>query len=566
MLAYLLYGIRNFFRLLGNLFRRLGKAPDYVLFTLEGEYPEVWEPSGNLIQRRLRPPKLSLQELAEQLRMISADPRVSGVVLHMRSLEMDQARLESLRDLLLELRTAGKRVVAWATRYFPATYYVACAADEILLQPGVGNIAPLGLQRTYPYFAESLQRVGIKADFIQISPYKSAADMFARKDMSEEVREMSNWLMDSAFDQMISAIASGRSISEAEARDLVDNTPCTDLKAVEVGVVDQTVSEENLPEYLQLDGKPARLMTWEDARSRLVRPPLHRPGRYVALLTIEGSIIDGESSRPPVKPPIPIPILMGPRAGDLSVVQAARKVMKDKRAAAVVVYVDSGGGSATASEAMRAALEKINDEKPLIVSMGPVAGSGGYWVSLPGRHIMAQPGTITGSIGVLMGKIVLGETLDKLFFGRETIHRGKNIRIVNAEEPFSEEERSILWESIDRTYDVFLDMVSDRRDLSREDVDAIGKGRVWTGQQALENGLVDELGGLDRALAKARQMAGLHKSAPVRVIRPDKRMLPPSASPADALEYALEGARRFGKGSALLLCPIDSGWQEDAFI
>ena len=556
MLAYLFYGIRNLFRLLGNLFRRLGKAPDYVMFTLEGEYPEVWDPPGNFIQRRLRPPRPSLQDWAVRFRTIAQDPRVLGVVLHLRQLEMDLARLESLRNLILELRSAGKRVVVWSTRYWPSTYYIACAADEILLQPG-GNIAPIGLQRTYPFLAESLERIGVKGDFVQISPFKSAADIFTRKDMSDEVREMSNWLMDSAFEQIISGIANGRGISEEEARALLDNTPCTDLKALEHSIVDGLISEEDLPERLGLEEKPARLVLWDEARSRLFRRPLSRPGRYVALLTIEGTIIDGESSRPPIKPPIPIPMLMEPRAGDLSVVQAARKALRDKRAAAVVLYVNSGGGSATSSEAMRAALEKIDNEKPLVVSMGPVAGSGGYWVSTPGRYIMAQPGTITGSIGVLMGKIVLGEMLDKLFFGRETISRGKHVLIDDGEEPFSEEERAMVWENINRTYDQFLDIVSKSRKKSREDVDAIGKGRVWTGQQALENGLVDELGGLDRALAKARALAELHERAPVRMILPDKRMLPPTVTPASALEYALEGAQMFRWGVPLLLSPID---------
>jgi protease-4 len=564
MITYLFYGIRNLFRLLGNLFRRLGKAPDYVMFTLEGEYPEVWDPPGNFIERRLRPPRLSLQEIAEQFRTIAEDRRVSGVVLHLRQLEMDQARLESLRDLILELRQAGKRVITWSTRYFPGTYFVACAADEILLQPG-GHIAPIGLQRTYPYLAESLGKVGVKGDFIQISPYKSAYDVFMRKDMSDEVREMSNWLMDSAFEQIVAAISTGRGISEQQARELVDSTPCMDLKAIEMGVVDRTISEEDLPEYLKQDDKPAKLATWEEAKPRLFRGPLPRPGRYVALLTIEGAIIDGESSRPPIKPPIPIPMLMEPRAGDLSVVQAARKALKDKRAAAVVCYVDSGGGSATSSEAMRAALEKIDNEKPLIVSMGGVAGSGGYWVSTPGRHVMAQPSTITGSIGVLMGKIVLGELLDKLLFGRETVSRGKNILIDDVEDSFTQEEQEIVWETINRTYDHFLELVSEKRQKSREDVDAIGKGRVWTGKQALENGLVDELGGLDRALAKAREMAGLHERAPVRMILPDKRTIPPTATAASALDYALEGVRMFQSGVPLLLCPITWKGQGNAF-
>jgi len=552
MFAYLFYGIRNLFRILGNLFRRLGKPPDYVIFTLAGEYPECWVSPGNFIQRRLRPPRLSLQELAEQFRTIAADPRVSGVVLHLRPLEMEQARLESLRDLISELRRAGKRVVAWSTRYGLATYFVATAADEILIQPG-GGMTELGLSRTYPYLAEALEKVGVKGDFLQISPYKSAADMFMRRDMPDEVREMSNWLMESAFNEIVAAISEGRGISEQEARDLVDNTPCTDLKAIEIGAVDRAINEEDLPEYLKVEDKPAKLVTWDVARSRLFRRPLTRPGRYVALLTIEGTIMDGESSRPPIKPPLPMPILMDPRAGDLSVVQAARKALHDKRAAAVVLYVNSGGGSATASEAMHAALEKINETKPLIVSLGPVAASGGYYVAVPGRHIMAQPSTVTGSIGVLMGKLITGGLLDKLLFGREVISRGKHALIMGSEEGFNEEEREIMRDNLIRTYDLFLDRVSAGREKSRQDIDAIGKGRVWTGKQAMENGLVDELGSLDRALAKAREVAGLHERAPIRMILPDKRFLPPSPSPASALDYALEGVRLFRWGSALLL-------------
>jgi protease-4 len=557
MFAYLIYFIRNLFRHLGNLLRRLGKAPDYVIFTLEGEYPECWEPVGGFIQRRLRPPRLSIQELAAQLRIIGADARVQGIVVHLRSLEMEQARLESLRDLLVELRAAGKRVVAWATRYSLATYYVACAADEILLQPG-GEIVPLGLRRTHPYLAEALARVGVKADFVQSSLYKSAASVFTRKDMSDEEREMSNWLMDATFSEIIAAIVEGRRISEDEARELVDNTPCTDLKAIEIGAVDGVLNEEDLPEYLKVGEKPAHLATWEDAGPRLFRRPLTIPGRYVVLLTIEGFILDGESGRPPVKPPLPLPILMEERAGDLSVVQAARKALKDKRAEAVVLYVNSRGGSATASEAMRAALEKIDEVKPLFVSMGSVAASGGFWVSMPGRYIFAQPGTITGSIGVVFGKVVLGELLDKLLFGRETISRGKHSLIEGFEEPFTDEQRELLWESHNRLYDMFLDLVSKSRKMTRESVDAVGRGRVWTGRQALEKGLVDEMGGLDHALARAREMAGLHERTPVRVITADRRVIPPVSVTAATMTYVLESARLFQWGTPLLLCPL--GW------
>lgn len=232
-------------------------------------------------------------------------------------------------------------------------------------------------------------------------------------------------------------------------------------------------------------------------------------------------------------------------------------MLADKRAAAVVVYVDSGGGSATASEAMAAALGKITAKKPLVVAMGSVAASGGYYVATPARWIVAQPGTITGSIGVLNGKLVNAGLLAKLLFNRETISRGKHATLLSAERPFSEEEREALWRQIKRTYNVFLDRVAACRKMTREAVDAVGGGRVWTGRQALERGLVDELGGLEQALAKARQLGNLDGRAPVREVKVGKQRLAPAPASSLALaHYVIQGLQQFGNARSLLLCPL----------
>jgi len=446
-------------------------------------------------------------------------------------------------------------VVAWSYSYDSARYYVACAADEILLIPG-GTVAPLGLHRRYVYLADALEGVGLKADILQITPYKSAVDMFTRSNMSDEVRQMANWLMDAAYEEIVRAIAEGRGKDEESARALIDDTPCIDLKAKEIGIVDALISEEDLPTYLQEGPKPARLVAWDQARLCLLRRPPPRPGRHIALLSIEGNIVDGRSQRPPFKPPLSLPFILSERAGDLSVVQVACKALADKRAAAVVLYVNSGGGSATASEAMRAALEKIAAKKPLVVAMGAVAASGGYWVSTPGQVIIAQLNTITGSIGVLHGKFVNAGLLEKLSVNREIISRGKTALFYDFEHPFSDEDREIVQESIQRIYDLFLDRVAASRGMTRQAVDAIGGGRVWSGRQALEKGLVDEFGGLQRALEKARQLAGLSEGAPVRVLVPDKRTIAPLSEAASALTYILDGLRMFNRPIPLCLCPL----------
>ena len=541
--------------LIQNLDRRLRKPPDYVTFMLSGEYSEYPQPRGNLVMRRIRPRKVSLMELGEQFRLVAGDPRVKGVVLHLRPLEMAPAAIESLRDLVKELRDSGKRVVAWATFFSPANYLVACAADEVLMQPS-GEISALGMGRTYPYLAKALKKIGMEGDFIPISPYKSAGDMFSRKNMSKEVRKMSNWLMDSVYEERLQAIGDGRGIEVDAARDLVDQTPMPDNKALELGLIDGLVGEEDLPKHLGTKAEPARLGTWEAASGALQVPRPERASQYVAVIPIDGTIMDGNSGRPPIKPPIDIPIVTDPRAGDLTVVQAARQALRDKRAAGVVLYVNSPGGSATSSEAMRAALEKINEVKPLVVSMGPVAASGGYWVSTPGRSIFAQPSTVTGSIGVILGKIVTHDLLDRLFIGRETVKRGEHTDIYASESRFSKAERAILWDSITRIYELFLERVSESRGMTREEVDELGGGRVWTGRQALENGLVDEIGGLEAAIAKARQLAGLSATAPARLITVGKGQLMPSAQPAAMLEYAMEGARFMQGARPLCISPL----------
>jgi protease-4 len=554
-LSYLVNAIRTVSWSIGNLLRRLRRPPEFVAFTLSGAYSEYHQPAGSFVMRQLRRPKLSLQELAEQLRTIAEDRRVRGVVLHLRPLEMQQAGVESLRDLLLELREAGKRVVAWATYYTATSYLVACAADEILMQPA-GSIGPLGTSQTYSFLAEALEKVGMQADLLAISPYKTAADTLTRKAMSDEAREMANWLIDSGYAERLTMIQDGRGWEPEQANELIDASPLTDVRALEVNAVDALVTEEQLPRHLGTEVRPATMADWAQARRSLRRRSPVRSGRYVALIAIEGIIIDGESARPPIKLPIPVPILLDPRAGDLSVVQVARRAASDKRAAAVVLYVNSRGGAATASEAMTAALEKIDPIKPLIVSMGPVAASGGYHVATAGRRIFAQPSTVTGSIGVYGGKVVAGGLLDKLLLGREIIARGAHTLIYDDEQPFTREQREIVLSFIRRSYELFLQAVGKSRGLSVYEVDAIGGGRVWTGRQALENGLVDELGGLEKALASARQLAGLDPRAPVRLITAGKRSIAPSAQPAAALDYALEGLRMFQPARALRLSPL----------
>ena len=555
-MRYVFSALRYVLWAVGNLLRRLRRPPDYFVFILEGVYPELRAPSAGFLRKRLFPDRLSLQELGEQFQAVQHDPRVAGVILHLGSLKLSAAQAQTIRGFIAQLRSSGKRVVAWSSGYDNTRYYIAAAADDILLQTG-GNASPLGVRHNFVFLADALERAGVKADFIQISPYKSAADPLMRSNMSEEMREMSNWLMDAYYDDFIQAVASGRNLEEAAAKALVDGAPYTDLQALDSGVVDKLISGEELSAFLGTGEKGARLATWEAGRKNLLRPAPTARGRYVALIRVEGDIVDGRSQRPPFRSPLPLPFVFNPRAGDLTVVQQARNALADTRAGAVVLYVNSAGGSASASEAMAAALHKLAAKKPLIAAMGSVAASGGYYVSTPAQWITAQSGTLTGSIGVLSGKVIAAGLMDKLLFHRESISRGRHADFYDEERPFNEEERKTVLEHIERVYDVFLDRVMAARSITRRAADDIGGGRVWTGRQALEHGLVDELGGLEAAVAKARHLGGLPARAPVRELRELKTQAPPPLTdPVSIVQYTLEGINMLGHGKALCLCGL----------
>ncbi len=557
-MPYLIFPFRVVHRWLRNARRLLGRAPDYVTFTLEGPYPEMAPPRPPFPKRLLSQKKPSLRVLGRQIRHVAGDRRVKGVVLRLCAVGSAPATLQSLRGLIAELRAAGKRVVVWANQYDMARYYVACAADEILVQHA-GSLTAVGVGRGYVFLADALEKVGLEADIVQISPYKTAGDMFSRNRMSDENRAMAEWLIDDVYEQYIEGIAAGRGISADEAKSLIDNGPYPGEAAIEAGLVDGVVGEEELPKRLGAENKPARLADYGTAKKRLLLSPLRLPGKHIALLRIAGDIIDGRSSTPPVKPPFRLPLLFSERVGDLTVVQQARALARSKRAAAVVVHVDSGGGSATSSEAMAAALREVSKVKPVIVSMGDVAASGGYYVATPGARILAQPGTLTGSIGVLTGKFVNAGLYEKLLWHREIVSRGEHAELMSGSRPFTEDERRSMWEQINRIYDVFLDRVMASRGMSREAVDAVGGGRVWTGRQALEHGLVDELGGLDVAIERAREKAGLGRRARVREVKDGKKLLAPvGTGPSAWFAYALGGLRLLRSGNALAVCPIVS--------
>lgn len=530
--------------------RLQAKDLDYVEFVLPTDMPALPE-NRNLIQQQLQgKPPLSLLELEWAFERIADDERVQGVILYLQGFEMALADLQTLRDTIGRLRAKGKRVVCWSKNYDIATYFVASAADEIVQQPG-GYFLPTGLVLQQNYLREALDTVGLEIDVINSTPYKSAADLFMRTEPSEEVAAMINWLQDSRYETMLNGIAAGRGVDADAVRAMIDQAPLTDQQAHEAGYVDALVLEKDLAAHLGIE----HIQLWEKANNMVILKAQKRIGQYVAVLPVSGMIVDGESQNPPVD--VPLPFLGGERMGDLTVVRQVRNLMQDDDCAAVVFWIDSGGGSATASEAMAAALEELAKTRPMVACMNGVAASGGYYISTPADWVVAQSGTITGSIGVIFSKFITTETLRKLRFNPFYFLRGKNADLFLPRDRFTDEQREQIRQYIDRIYEQFVGRVSDARKMKYDQVDAIGGGRVWTGAQALENGLVDQLGGLQEAIAKARELAKLPADTPYRLMRKPGKPLPAQlaekADPAASVKYWRDSLDHITSGAQMLL-------------
>lgn len=537
-----------------NAQRQNYKDLEYVQFILPSEIPAFPE-ARNIIQQRIlgRAP-LSLLDIEDAFERIGEDSRVKGVILHLRNFEMSLADLQTLRDSILRLKSKGKRVICFAQDYNLRDYYVASAADEIILQPG-GILMTTGLLSSQVFLKDGLNEIGIEFDSVAITPYKGALDRFTRTEPSDEGREQINRLLDSTYEIMVTDIAAGRDVPADAVRDMVNGSPHIDLKALENGFVDALVSDEGLKAHLGAE----HIQLWEQANGHiLLKQPVNQD-KYVAVLRVGGQIIPGESNNPPVD--IPLPFVGGERMGDLTVTRQVRNLMDDENAVALVLFIDSPGGSATASEAMASALDELAKTRPVVVCMNAVAASGGYYIATPADWIIAQPGTITGSIGVINGKPITNDVYKKLKFNPFYYLRGDNAGIFAPIDKFTDAQRQIIRDSIERIYQQFMGRVAEARKMKIEQVDAIGGGRVWTGAQALENGLVDQLGGLQDAIAKARELAKLPADAPYKIVRskgkPMAAQVAEQLDPAAALRYSYENLSYLLSGNAQLYMPFE---------
>ncbi|GLZ15150.1 signal peptide peptidase SppA [Actinomadura sp. NBRC 104425] len=476
-----------------------------------------------------------LRDVLDGLRRARGDERVRALVVKVAG-TVPVAMAQEVRDAVRALREAGKLTVAWAETFGEGghgsvPYYLATAFERIYLQPS-GEVGLTGVAMEEPFLAGALEKAGIQPRFAKRHEYKTMANMFMEQGYTPEHRESSQRLVESLGEQLVAGIAAARGLPEDKVRDLIDRGPLLADEALEAGLVDRLGYRDQVYADLRTEvGAQAQLRyVSRYNRTQGLAKRLPQPGRQdvVALINGQGPIRLGRSGR---GGPLPT---QGPAMGSDTIGAAFRAAVKDERVKAIVFRVNSPGGSAVASDAIwREVVLARKAGKPVIVSMGSVAASGGYYVAMAADAIVAQPGTITGSIGVVVGKAVVNGLLDRLGIGMGSVADGDHARMFSATKDFSDSEWERINASLDRIYEDFTAKAAEGRGLSRERVHELARGRVWTGADAKENGLVDELGGLDHALDLARKKAGLPEDAPVRSyphVSPLERLRPAESS------------------------------------
>ena len=498
-----------------------------------------------------------LRDTVAAIHRAAEDPRVAGLIAHVQLRASPPAAVQELREAIAAF-SAVKPSLAWAETY-PGTmsYYLASAFGEVWMQPS-GSLGLIGFASNAMFLRDALDKAGIEAQFVARGEYKSAANLFTEGGFTDAHREAVTRMLESLQEQVWQAVAESRKVDPGALDKWADQAPLLRDDAVASGLVDRIgFRDEAYARIAEMVGvedvsdpdvdAPPRLYLARyagAARSRLAPPVPSVPGRRskptIAVITLDGAIVNGRGG------PQFLPLGPSPVGGD-TIAAALRAAAADDAVSAIVMRVDSPGGSVTASETIWREVQRARERgKPVVASMGGVAASGGYYVSMAADAIVANPGTITGSIGVITGKLVVRDLKGRLGVGSDTVRTNANADAWSIDAPFTPEQRARREAEADLFYTDFVERAADGRKLSTEAVDDVARGRVWTGADALARGLVDELGGFRTAVRRAKILAGLDEDADIRIasypssslldmVRPRASSQPAAASLPDAV-------------------------------
>jgi protease IV len=469
-----------------------------------------------------------LRDTVTAIHRAAEDDRVAGLIAKVQIPAAAAGPVQELRAAIAAFSDA-KPSLAWAETY-PGTlsYYLASAFREVWMQPS-GTVALVGFATNALFLRDALDKAGVQAQFIARGEYKSAANMFTQDAYTDAHREADSRLIESLHDQVLAAVAESRHIEPAEVDALADQAPLLRDAAVEGRLVDRIGFRDEAygrigelvgarPESGDADGPdaPPRLYLSRYPRANVSVPAPPLPGRKtkptIAVVTLAGPIVSGRGGRQ-------LSPLGTSSAGGDTIAAALREAGADDAVSAVVLRVDSPGGSVTGSETVWREVNRLREAgKPVVASMGAVAASGGYYVSMAADAIVANPGTITGSIGVVTGKLVARDLKDRLGIGSDSVRTNRNADAWSLNKPFTDEQHAHVEAEADLFYTDFVQRVAQGRDMAVEEVDTVAQGRVWTGADALARGLVDELGGLRTAIDRAKVLAGFDTEDDVKLI------------------------------------------------
>jgi protease IV len=493
-----------------------GETPKTVVLELRGAYP-ITSPA-NPLPIPIRLPGQSkietLDDLSDQLERLTQIRSLQELVVLERGFEGGFATAFAVRGLLEDFRKSGKRITFYSDQIGNLSLYLGSACDQIVTL-SEGQINAVGLAARVVFLGETLKKIGIELEFERRSEFKNAPERFAATEFSDAHRQNVTGLLEGLYAHWLETVSTGRKLSTDALRAAVDNAPLLSEQALEAGLIDKIAFEDELtlnatPMREALRFAPSSL-GWDASEG-------------IALVSIEGGIADGESRNVP----IPIPLLGGKQAGGYSIVRAIRSATQDKNIKAIVLHIDSPGGSALASELIWREVARAKLVKPVVAVMGEYAASGGYYVACHATKILAAPGTVTGSIGVFNIHANNQKLWERLGFMPQTIKLSQHGDFFSPDRPLTESENAKNIESVQRVYDTFRTRVADGRGKTLEEVETLARGRVWTGLQAKENGLVDEIGTVFDAIELAQKLGRLPKHASVLHFTPPTKFIVPT--------------------------------------
>jgi protease-4 len=503
--------------------------------------------SGSLAETPLAPEPLfgtnqeNFKSKLDRLKKAKDDITVQGVYLELDGLSVGWGKLDELRRGIADVRKAGKKVVAYMeSANTSQDYLLACACDEICV-PESGWVMLTGMRAEVMFFKELFEKIGVEADMLQMGDFKGAAEPYTRTSMSKEFRAQYESVLDDYFEKSyVEAIVKGRpgkDFTSEKVKKLIDNGPYTAKGAKEAGLIDHVLYPEPFETALKNTFKVERVrVTPSYGQSKATIPDLSNPFNLFKLLAAPSATT---STKPKVAVIYAVGVIVsgkggtsllgGESVGSTTIVEAIREAENDRTVKAIVLRVDSPGGSALASDLIWAELQRC--KKPVIASMGDVAASGGYYISMGCRKIYAEPGTLTGSIGVVGGKITMGQLEKTIGLHTDVITRGAHADMLSTSRKFTDAEK-VVWTRLMRDiYDQFLDKAVAGRtkagqEMTREHLEKnLAGGRVWTGRQAKEHKLIDELGTLDDAIAAAKKMANFDEETELLVLPKPRPLL-----------------------------------------